>query len=103
MVICLATNDGSNAKLVTSFSLCLGKGSLKTVGMIGDGASDSELEEGLDGELVEEELDDELDDDDDPDELDEVASSIPPVRGCLPSSCAFRDSAKVFLLSLIHI
>ena len=76
--------------------------------MTGDGASDSELEdddpvEGLDGELDEEseELDDELDDDDDPDELDEVTSSIPPVRGCLPSSCAFRDSARVFLASEI--
>ena len=81
---------------MTSFSLCLGKGSLKIVGIAGDGASESELDEGLDGELVDEseELDD---DDDDPDELEEVSSSIPPARGCLPSSCACRDSAKVFL------
>ena len=94
MVICLASIEGSSVKLVTYFWLWLGQVLLKTVGMIGDGESDEELDDELDDELHEE-LDDEIDDG--LEDLGDDDSPLPPVRGCLPSSCAFNDAASLSL------
>ena len=62
---------------------------------MGDGESDRELDDDEPGDGLDGELDDEPGDG--PDELGEDASSISPVRGCLPSSCALNDSASVSL------
>ena len=78
--ICRATNEDIRVKSETFFSLWSGHTSIKAVGMTGDGESD-------------EELDDELEED----PVDEGDSPIPPVRGCLPSSCTFNDAASLSL------